>query len=442
MLNDESKKRLVLLELNEINFDVVKFYIDIKPSKFPSLKKLMNGFGIRTMAEDNYENLEPWIQWVSLHTGLSFTEHGIFRLGDIVGSNKPQLFEYLEQRGINVGCISAMNTENRLTNPAYFIPDPWTKTRTDGSFWSEILAQAVSQTVNDNAQSKITIKSAFFLFLATMRFAKFRHYKLYLKLALYSSGASWRKALFLDLLLHDLHLGWLRARKPCISTLFLNAGAHIQHHYFFNAAPIKATNNLRNPSWYISDKEDPFADMLEVYDAIIYDYLALNEADVVIATGLAQKPYDRIKYYYRLKDHAEFLNSVGINFCRVMPRMTRDFLIEFSSSEQAAAAEIKLRKMLIMSDKEPLFGAIDNRGNSLFVTLTYPNEISEETMLELDGVIIPISNYTTFVAIKNGMHQGEGFAFFTPGVAKFAPRDHSHVKEIHGTIINFFGFKN
>lgn len=48
---------------------------------------------------------------------------------------------------------------------------------------------------------------------------------------------------------------------------------------------------------------------------------------------------------------------------------------------------------------------------------------------------------TTFVAIKNGMHQEEGFAFFTPGAAKFAPVDRSHVKEIYGAVMAYFGVK-
>ena len=37
--------------------------------------------------------------------------------------------------------------------------------------------------------------------------------------------------------------------------------------------------------------------------------------------------------------------------------------------------------------------------------------------------LVRIKPYTTFVAIKNGMHQAEGFAFFTPGVAKLRATD-------------------
>lgn len=435
----QSPKKLILLELNEVNFDVVKCYVERCPGRFSSLEKLMKGASVRTAAEKKYEELEPWIQWVSVHTGLPYAEHGIFRLGDIVGSAAPQFFEVLEQRGVSVGSISAMNAENRLKNPAYFIPDPWTKTPTDGSFWSEALAQAVGQAVNDNAQSKITAKSAFALLLGLLRFSKVRHYGLYLKLALNSRKASWRKALFLDLLLHDVHLGLLASQKPEFSTVFLNAGAHIQHHYFFNSAPIKETTSLRNPTWYVPEAEDPFADMLEVYETIVGEYLSLKDTEVIIVTGLAQKPYDRIKYYYRLKDHADFLNSVGIHYRNVMPRMTRDFLVEFDSAEQAAAAQEKLSKIVVTSDGEQLFGEIDNRGDSLFVTLTYPHVISEATKVAVEGATVQIKPYTAFVAIKNGMHQEEGFAFFTPGAAKFAPADRSHVKEIHGAVLGYFG---
>ena len=83
--------------------------------------------------------------------------------------------------------------------------------------------------------------------------------------------------------------------------------------------------------------------------------------------------------------------------------------------------------MVVTSDGEPLFGEIDNRGDSLFVTLTYPHEIGEDATVLVDGAAVRIKPYTTFVAIKNGMHQEEGFASFTPGVAKFAPADRSHV---------------
>ena len=104
-------KHLILLELNEINFDLVAEYIAIFPDRFPAIERLLSGCSIRTTSEQNYADLEPWIQWPSVHTGLTYREHGIFRLGDIVSSNSPQIFECIEKEGYGVGVVSAMNAE-------------------------------------------------------------------------------------------------------------------------------------------------------------------------------------------------------------------------------------------------------------------------------------------------------------------------------------------
>lgn len=434
-----NRKSLVLIQLNEINFDVVAKYIAAAPGRFPALQRLMQGPGVRTSAEQQYEALEPWIQWVSVYTGRDYAGHQVFRLGDSVNSTSEQIFERLESAGLKVGAISPINAANRLTRPAYFIPDPWTKTKNDGSFWSRKLAQAVSQVVNDNSQAKVSRSSALYLTLALLRFARPKHWPIYLRLMSKARGVSWRKALLLDLLLSDVHHSLYRRTQPDFSALFLNAGAHIQHHYFLNAAPLKATTHLQNPSWYVAPHEDPVAEMLEIYDRLVADALDDSASELIVATALSQMPYDRIKFYYRLKDHADFLRRVGVIFKAVHPRMTRDFLIEFDSTEQAAGAERVLRELRVSKDDEPLFKEIDNRGNSLFVTLTYPHEIDQSVTVEVDKRTLRMVEHVAFVAIKNGMHQGQGFAYFTPGVAPVAPQPGAHVSALHGTVSAYFG---
>jgi len=427
-------RHLLLLELNELNFDVARSYVDrLHLHSFEHLFAL----GVsRTTSEARYELLEPWIQWVSAHSGLTANEHGIFRLGDIVATRVPQVFEQVEAAGYSVGAVSPMNAENRLRKPAYFIPDPWTETPTDGTPLSRRLWAALSQAVNDNSIGRITAKSATVLGAALLRFAQPRHYGLYWWLARRSRGAPWRKALFLDLLLHDLHFGLYAKHQPNFTTHCLNASAHIQHHYFFNS---KAGGmSQQNPDWYIDSDQDPIAEMLKVYDTILGDYLALPNISLVAATGLTQAPYDRAKFYYRLKDHESFLRSVGLRFRRVLPRMTRDFVIEFESSSEAIEAACALADMRVKIDGQPVFGDIDNRGTSLFVTLTYPNEITPE--LEVIGSAVPLrlSEHVTFVAIKNGMHDSRGYACFTGEMAHHALADGAHVKELHAAVIAYF----
>ena len=177
--------------------------------------------------------------------------------------------------------------------------------------------------------------------------------------------------------------------------------------------------------------------MLDVYDLILRDVHSQKNTEVLVATGLSQVPYDKVKYYYRLKDHKDFISKLGIDFTNIIPRMTRDFLIEFNSEKGAADAQAILGDIKV-NNRIPLFKKIDNRGSSLFVTLTYPDEIKIETSIVANRNIIKLKENVVFVAIKNGMHQSKGFAFFTPGLKNLIPEEDTHVKGLYKTIQNFF----
>ncbi|MEY8214927.1 MAG: hypothetical protein RPR97_10680 [Colwellia sp.] len=431
-----STKKLVLIELNEINFDIVQKYLDQHPSQFNNLRRLISLKHCTTYAEEQYELLEPWIQWVSVHTGKSYSEHNVFRLGDIINTSERQLFEKIEGRGYKVGAISPLNASNQLQKADYFIGDPWTETSPSGNMLIHALQKAISQSVNDNSEGTITLKSIVTLLVGFTRLAQFKNLPQYFGLALSSRGKPWRKALFLDLLLSDIHSCLFKNSKTNFSTLFLNAGAHIQHHYLFNSK-VLSEHKGKNPLWYVNSKDDPCQEMLKCYDSIIGNCLDMvtKGTELIIATGLSQIPYDSIKYYYRLRCHDEFLKLIGCHYIKVVPRMTRDFLILFESPSDAENA-LKILSSVCLSN-EPIFGEIDNRGDSLFVTLNYPHEIRPESEFmvnsESKGELLP---HVIFIAIKNGMHQSKGFAYFSLGLE--APAEGKHVKNIYNTISSYF----
>tara|TARA_B100000780_G_scaffold261631_1_gene214174 strand:- start:743 stop:2050 length:1308 start_codon:yes stop_codon:yes gene_type:complete len=433
-----NRKNLILLELNEINFDAANYYIE-KGEKLIGLKRLIEDGIINTESELEYKNLEPWIQWPSIHTGKTYKEHNTFRLGDFVNSSHEQFFERIEKKGFSVGAISPMNASNKLKKPAYFIPDPWTQTPCDGSFFSKSITEAIVQAVNDNSQSKLTVKTIFNLGLAFIALVKPTRYIPMVKYAINALGKPWRKALFLDMLLYEIHKTLFKRKKTNFSTLFLNAGAHIQHHYFFNS-PYVDSPKLKNPTWYIGTDYDPFLEMLKVYDEMLLDLLKLPNTEIIVATGLSQKPYEQLKFYYRLKDHASFLEKMGIEFTHVVPRMTRDFLVSFDTTEQALRAEEQLSKILVNNEVK-LFEEIDNRGKDIFVVLTYPSEITDKTMISFSENESLLRDLVMFVAIKNGEHQSKGFAYFSNGVSEFAPPEGSHVSKIHNVVLKFFGIQ-
>ena len=403
------KNKTILFGLNELNIEYILFYID--KGLLPNFKKLFEfQKPIETISENEYSLLEPWVQWVTIHTGKSFSEHNIFRLGDIV--NKPdvsQIFEELEDVGCSVGAVSPFNAENRLKSPSYFIPDPWTKTPASGNWLIKSLYKAIHQSVNDNAKSKLSFKSLTSLILGILFYVPVsRWFYFFMKFLKVKDPGT--KAIVLDSLLSDIHFSLWKKYKPNFSNLFLNAGAHIQHHYLFNSQAYKG--DLQNPSWYCPENYDPLIQILSEYDYQIGRILSLNSVNLIIATGLHQKPHQRLTYYWRLNEHVKFLKLICIhNFDEVLPRMSRDFLINFNNEQDTILAEQKLNCFYASKDKNKIFN-VDNRGTSLFVELVYPNDLSDTDTIyskNTNQIVENFKCYVSFVAIKNGEHDGVGY---------------------------------
>jgi len=403
------KNKTILLGLNELNFDYIKFYIN--QDQLPNFKKLFEiQTPFETISEKEYRLLEPWVQWVTVHTGKTFDEHKVFRLGDIVNNLEiSQIFEELEAEGLSVGAVSPFNAENRLKKPTFFVPDPWTKTNPSGNWIVKALYQAVHQSVNDNAKSKLNLKSMVSLGLGLLLYVPISRWFHYIKtiLKVKKPGA---KAVFLDSLLADVHLRLWKIHKPDFSNLFLNSGAHIQHHYLFNSKAYQG--DLKNPEWYCPVGFDPLIQILSEYDYQIGKLLMLKDVKLIIATGLHQQPHKHLTYYWRLNEHIKFAKMIGVkNFIEILPRMSRDFLIKFNKETDAIDAEKLLDSFYFSKDDTKIF-EVDNRGNSLFVELVYPNDIDEtdsiyskETKFKLEK----FKSYISFVAIKNGEHNGIGY---------------------------------
>jgi hypothetical protein len=145
--------QVLFFEMNEVIFPYLEKYIS--QGHLPTFAKLFREYGyVETSSEERFSDIEPWIQWVSVRTGKTFKEHGVFRLGDMVAADCQQIWEHLEERGFRVGAISPMNAANRLKHPSFFMPDPWTDTSASGSYLLVRLYDAIKQAVNDNARKR------------------------------------------------------------------------------------------------------------------------------------------------------------------------------------------------------------------------------------------------------------------------------------------------
>lgn len=421
-------KNVLFLELNEINFDIVERYVS-DGIALPNFEWLLEQSAIRTSAEREYELLEPWIQWVSVHTGLEFGEHSVFRLGDIDKFKGDQIFEIVEGNGYNVGCLSPMNYSNKLDNPAYFIPDPWTASSTDGRWYSAFLSKALRQAVNDNSKGRISLSSAFYIVLSSVYLLNLAELAQVGKRFFWALKKKYRRSMFLDFLLARILVSLNRRHSPDLSVLFLNAGAHIQHHFMLSSSVI--SNARRNPDWYISAGEDPLMELLECYDDIL-GFLKKSGLNIIACTSLQQVPFVDPIFYYRLNDHAGFFKALGFNFSSILPRMTRDFLVVFDNNADRDSFRDNLKLLLV--DDVPLFGLVEVRDRELFITMDYPHEITGSVFV----FEMRLLDHISFVAIKNGEHDSNGYLFVDERLPIPDIPDGAHVKEVFGYLKSLF----
>jgi hypothetical protein len=397
--------KLLFLELNELNFEYVEHYA--KRGQLPAFARALASHGyVQTRSEELYDHIEPWIQWITVHTGKPYREHGIFRLGDGAQAGMRQIWQELAGRGLRVGAFSPMNAP-AVPEAAFFVPDPWTRTSVTAPPLMRRAYAAICQVVGDNAEGNITPRSALHLALGLLRYGRLRNGPGYLCEAISGLGSHWPRAIFLDRFLADCFLHLWRSTRPDFATLFLNGAAHIQHHCMFNSSAYRGPH--RNPAWYLPRHVDPVLKIYQLYDRLLDECLKLMERPrVMIATGLHQDPVEQPVFYWRLRDHANFLKRIGCEFVSVEPRMSRDFLVNCADAGRGAQAAAILRSGK-SGDGSALF-EVDDRGGSLFVTLSYPHEIAAGFRASFGDIYIDeLAREVVFVAIKNGHHNGIGY---------------------------------
>lgn len=399
--------RTISLELNELNFHYVIGYA--AAGKLPHFARLLDECAlVTTRAERGYPFLEPWIQWPTVYSGLGYDEHRLFRLGDVIGSGHRQIWEYLEARGLKVGAVSPMNAANRCVAPDFFLPDPWTNTAITAEPRVKALFELIARVVNSNATEPVSFvktgRRLLPLALPYLAPGSWPHYARILRKAI---GYQWAKAAFLDRLLADLFIALVRRNRTDYASLFLNAGAHIQHHHTYDSSAYDGERS--NPAWYsraAESDEDPLLFIYQTYDAILADMLALEDTRVIITTGLSQMPNEREHYQYRPRDFARFLADVGLPGVKCEPRMSRDFLLSFGSRPEVEHAIATLGR--VTAEGKPFF-TVEDRGESLFCQVACYGPPASLKAITIDGAVTGLSDNLALVSIENGIHQTTGY---------------------------------
>ena len=110
----------------------------------------------RTLSEEIYEHIEPWIQWFTVHTGMPYAKHGVFRLGDGPQAGAAaDLGGTLPQRGLKVARVLAHERGQRALQRRVLRPGSVDQdARRRAASACAPAYDAICQAVGDNAEGR------------------------------------------------------------------------------------------------------------------------------------------------------------------------------------------------------------------------------------------------------------------------------------------------
>src|SRR2546422_588658 len=113
---------VILLEFNELTSSLMDRFMG--EGKLQNFRRLYAESQVYvTDAHESPPNLNPWIQWVTVHSGLTYDEHRIFHLGEGHKLKRKCVWDLLSNAGLRSWVCGSMNVRYDLPLNGQVLPD-------------------------------------------------------------------------------------------------------------------------------------------------------------------------------------------------------------------------------------------------------------------------------------------------------------------------------
>jgi hypothetical protein len=435
--------QLILIEFNELCPSLLRRFMD--QGMLPHFRRFHDAATVWTTdAQETPPNLEPWIQWPTVHSGLPFAEHGVFHLGDGRAFQQKCLAEILSDAGIPVGVCASMNLNYRQLN-GYIMPDPWDKEGAAHPDWLQPFYDTVSRQVQEASRAEgLTLgqlgRFGWFMLrngLSAGTIAAIGKQLLHEQVA---PGIRWRRACLLDRMLYDVFRSLNRRLDVRFASFFCNSTAHFQHYYWRNMepehfdAPVPATDD---PSL-----QDAIPHGYQAMDRLLGQMMRDYPATLLVLCGaLSQQPWtDTTKCTFRPRRFESLLEfaQVSAPHVRVKPVMAEEFHLECPTAEQATVVEARFRELTVAN--QPLM-KVERTGNTLFTGcgVTDATMLDQSVKRQSDGTGLPFRELFYMIhTMRSGRHHPDGVLWVRNGCHQVVD-EHVPLTAIAPTVLRFFG---
>jgi hypothetical protein len=425
-------QRLILLEFNELCPPLVDRFID--EGALPNFKRLRDA-SETFITHTNEEILEPWIQWVTVHTGVPSSQHGIKDLDEAEKVAHATFWDGLTEE--NVLLMSPMNVKFLRRNQSLFMPDPWAASQTASAelepFSNFVRAAVNSHARTDRLDLKIASRAVRFLLthgLTIKTLAAACRQLLAEKLS--GRDVKWRRATILDRMLWEVFAYfWRGPRQPRVGIFFSNATAHYQHKYWSHHDP--SLFALKPDTAELETYRDAIRFGYQAHDRLIGKAMALAGKGTAIAlcTALSQQPmldYEIRggKQMFLVKDFGALQKALGIKVpARAEALMAEESWLHFATAEDGADGYGKISAAKT-GDGRALFKSRGFDGKSFVVgCAVFASEVdAHSTIISAAGASLPFREYfLQMETVTTAKHHPDGIFWIMSGdPSRHAPK--------------------
>lgn len=441
---------IILLEFNELCPPLLDKWM--KAGELPNFKRFYeasDAFITKPDVEDPSE-LEPWIQWYSIHTGLPYSSHKVFHLTDGPGAGHDDIWRALGRAGVTTGNFSSMNAAITPMKGHFGLPDPWcTSERSHPPAlqpFQDFIQRSVQEHTNRSHKDNLQAMARLGAFLASHGLSARTTGGIVRQLFSEKVGSAatyWKRAVQLDRLLFDVFQHYYRKFHPGFSSFFLNSTAHYQHGYWRHMDPD-------------AFQHSPTDEEMETYqNAILFGYKNMDRilegffkleresgAMLILMTALSQQPF--LKYeniggqnFYRPHNMAEFFEALSIEPVDVQPVMTHQYAVRFASVEEAHAARDILAKLTI--DEAPVFELRVDDDGALYLGCQLRTKVPQDAAIQGTNASLRFGDiFYKIEETKSGCHHPDGVLWIKTG-AHAVHEEKVSILDIHPTLLEWFG---
>lgn len=419
-MTDQTPKPLLFIELNEFNEELLQKLS--KEFDYKNIQKLLSLPKTTTYTADVYESdyLEPWVQWVSVHTGVDSKKHQIKHLGDVPSLSDPQVWEKLSQKGISSGIWGAMNaSKGSAEHCKFFLPDPWTfSEQAHPSELSPLLDLLRYSARNYLKSSKIELIKKILQTLKLLKNKKvlkpfLKELKNLLKSTAQFKGEAFSFISLFDYLSTLLFIEMVDEHQPHFNLIFLNSLAHMQHHHWDPSRE----GFLERYRYGLSYLDRVLGLLFKRFESTHTLY---------IANALSQMNTNHEKPWvlYRQKDQTSFLETIGARFSKVQPHMTHDAHIFFDNLEDKKYTLNLLKSASILNQPLFMIEEYEKEPLKIFYKIGFTDEIGSEEHFVIGKSPYRFFNLFSSVIKRTGRHVQKATLFSSSPIDKGEMMNH------------------